>query len=81
MIAVIQSLVVSHLEHYDLNYGDDLREEFTLFSHLHELSLEGFNQSHYKSALFKSLFASPRLQELKLVRMPNLTDHVLRAAF
>ena len=66
------------LEHY---YGDDLREEFSPFSHLHELSLEGFNESNYKSALFKSLFATPRLQELQLVDVPNLTDHVLKAAF
>ena len=67
-------------EFSDQNYGNDQAEIVTPFSYLHEISLEGFNQSHYKSALFKSLFASPRLHELKLVRMPNLTDHVLKAA-
>ena len=68
-------------ESSDQNYGNDQAEIVTPFSYLHELSLEGFNQSNYKSALFKSLFASPLLQELTLVDVANLTDHVLQAAF
>ena len=63
------------------NYGNDLMEEFTPFCYLHEMLFEGLNQSYLKSTLFKSLIASPRLQELRLVDVPNLTDHVLKAAF
>ena len=63
------------------DYGNDLMEEFTPFCYLHKLHLEGMLQSDFKSALCKSLIASPLLQNLRLVSMPNLTDHVIRAAF
>ena len=65
---------------YD-NSGNDQAEIVTPFSYLQELSLEGFDHSYLKPALCKSLIASPLLQELTLIDVSSLTDHVLRAAF
>ena len=66
---------------FDPNYGSDLHEQFTPFQHLQKLHLNGLNHSHLKPALFKSLIASPVLQDLKLQRLPNFTDHIMKAVF
>ena len=65
----------------DPSYDSDLLEQFTPFPRLQELHLIGLNNSHFKLALFKSLIASPVLQDLKLVRIPIFTDNILKAAF
>ena len=63
------------------NHWDDLIEEFTPFCYLQKLHLFGLNQPFLNLPLMTSLIASPLLQELELVSMPDLTDCVLQAAF
>ena len=65
----------------DQSYGSDLHEQFTPFQLLQELYLTNLYNSHLKPALFKSLIASPVLQELKLVSIPIFTDDIVEAAF
>ena len=65
----------------DRDFFRDLQEDFTPFQHLQELHLTRLDFFHFKAALFKSLIASPVLQDLKLVSIPMFTDHIVRAAF
>ena len=65
----------------DQSYGSDLDEEFTPFKHLRELYLYGVNRSHFKPTLFKSLVASPLLQDLTLQWLPIFTDDIVEATF
>ena len=62
-------------------YDNDLQEEFTAFQHLQELNLDKLTYFHFKSALIKSLIASPVLRDLKLVSIPFVTDKIIRPAF
>ena len=62
------------------SYGSDLQEEFTAFQHLQELHLNKLLDTNFKSALIKSLIASPVLRDLKLVLIPIVTDHIVKAA-
>ena len=70
-------------ETYNQNesYSSDLHEQFTPFQYLQELHLIKLNYSHLKPALLKSLIASPVLRDLRLVRIPNFTDDIVKAAF
>ena len=63
------------------SYGGDLEEKFTPFQHLQEMHLTELQHFHFKSPLFKSLIASPVLQELKLEYVPIFTDDIVKAAF
>ena len=65
----------------DQSYGSDLQEEFTPFYHLQKLHLVRITHAHLNSALFKSLIASPVLQEIRLEWTHIVTDHILKAAF
>ena len=62
------------------SYGSDLQEEFIPFQYLQELHLIRIFDVHFKPALITSLIASPALQDVKLVSIPIVTDHVVRAA-
>ena len=65
----------------DMDFFSDSQEDFTPFQHLQELHLTGLNFFCLKPAIFKSLIASPVLQDLKLVSIPMFTDHIVNAAF
>ena len=62
-------------------YDNDLQEEFTAFQHLQELNFYKLSDIHFKSALIKSLIASPVLRDLTLMAIPFVTDKILRAVF
>ena len=62
-------------------YDNDLLEAFTAFQHLEELQLDKLSDIHFKSALIKSLIASPVLQDLTLVSIPFVTDKIIKAVF
>ena len=63
------------------SYSGDLEEKFTPFQHLQEMHLSEIKHCHFKSPLFKSLIASPVLQELKLEYVPIFRDDIVKAAF
>ena len=65
---------------HDRDFFRDLQEDFTPFQHLQELHLIGLHFIHFKPAFFKSLIASPVLQDLNLVSIPMFTDHIVKAA-
>ena len=77
----ITATYLDESEMTDQSYGSDLQEPITPFHHLQELHLNGLNISHFKPALFKSLIASPDLRDLRLMRIPNFTDHIVKSAF
>ena len=70
-----------HPDWGDLTYGSDVHEQFTPFHHLQELHLSNLSNYHFKPALFKSIIASPLLQDLKLRRIPYFTYPIVEAVF
>ena len=62
-------------------YENGLQEEFTAFQHLQELNLDKLSDIHFKSALVKSLIASPVLRDLTLMAIPFVTDKIIKAVF
>ena len=69
------------LSNTDPRYGSDLHEQFTPFQHLEKVHLTKLDHSHFKPVLFKSLIASPVLQDLKLLSLHNFTDNIVKSAF
>ena len=65
----------------DKSYGSDLQDAFTPFYHLQKLHIVSITHVHLNSAILKSIFASPVLQEVKLELTRIVTDHILKAAF
>ena len=79
-IKVLGNNAISGIRNYQ-RYDNDLQEEFTAFQYLQELHLYKLSYIHFKSALIKSLIASPVLRDLTLMAIPFITDKIVRAVF
>ena len=79
-IKVLGKNAISGIRNFQ-RYDNDLQEEFTAFQYLQELNLDKLTYFHFKSALIKSLFASPVLRDLTLMAIPIVTDKIIRAVF